>query len=112
MNALMPSPSASPASSSAHWPGGPCRNPLLLGVISPLMLSSRRMPPGWRPAGCCRLVDDGIARGEFPRLEVAQRRQPAVCAWPASASIRGLYAPSQIPMSWAGAGPRFAPFTW
>ena len=30
---------------------------------------------------------------------------------PVSCSIRGLSAPSQMAMSWAGAGPRFAPST-
>ena len=36
--------------------------------------------------------------------------QPSAFA-PVSRSMRGLYAPSQIGTSWAGAGPRLAPCT-
>ena len=57
----------------------------------PQTLSSRRISRGSRPAASRGLVDDLVARRELARLQVAERRQPAVrLARRSAASMRGL----------------------
>ena len=101
MNVPIPSSSASRASSSTHCAGRRARQ---------TTFSSRRIARGSRPASTRGLVDRGVARGQVARLRgtAGSGSQPSALR-PVRRSMRGLYAPIQIPTSCSGAGPRAAP---
>ena len=111
MNVLTPCVRASSVSSSAHWSGGPSRNPRRSGRTSAdveqpadgAAASGRRRRPPRRWRRCHRR-----ARSSG---DVAEARQPAVGDRARSAgACAACSAPSQISISCAGAGPRLAPF--
>lgn len=74
-------------------------------------LSRRRTSLGSRPAPSAASSMMALPRARSPSLRYPSEGSQPSALVPMSRSIRGLSAPSQMGMSWAGAGPRRAPTT-
>jgi hypothetical protein len=108
---LTPRSSTNGSSSPTHCSGGPCRNPLPVAAKPPETLSSRRISLGSRPAAIAASSTMRLPRSRSPSRRYDRVGSQPSAFRPMRRSIRGLYAPSQIGMSWAGSGPRLAPHT-
>ena len=91
MNVPTPSSMTYGSSCSTHCAAGPSRNPAPAPAEKrPPMFTRRRISRGIASGGERRLVDRAVARGEVARLQVGQRRQPAVALAPDEPQHPGL----------------------